>query len=272
MNDFSFYFNLGWEHIMSAEALDHILFIAALAAIYLLKDWKQVLILITAFTVGHTITLVLSTKEMVSLDSDLVEFLIPCTIAVTAITNLFQKKFTPKAVRVNYFLALFFGLIHGLAFANMLRMLLATNQSFALSMFSFSLGLETGQILIVLGILLLSQLLVGVLNVERRHWVIFLSAAVFSLSVQMALQRWPGHTEEQTAVLPTSHSTVQERKAICSFRNHQWYGPAQTVMAAFVPVGSPDIPYLQDMEYFEAAPPQHTNKIIHQPHREKTNT
>jgi hypothetical protein len=191
MNDFSFYFKIGWQHILTIEALDHILFIAALAAIYVLKDWKQVLILVTAFTVGHTITLVLSTKEWIEVSDKLVEFLIPCTIALTAIANLFQKNFTAKGVRINYLLALFFGLIHGLAFANTLRMILATDQSFALSMFSFSLGLESGQILVVLLILLLSQLFIGLLKIERRHWVIFLSAAVFSLSVEMVVQRWP---------------------------------------------------------------------------------
>lgn len=197
MNDFSFYFKIGWQHIITIEALDHILFIAALAAIYVLKDWKQVLVLVTAFTIGHTITLVISTKEWVQVSDKLVEFLIPCTIAFTAIANLFQKNFTAKAIRINYVLALFFGLIHGLAFANTLRMILATDQSFALSMFSFSLGLESGQILVVLLILLLSQLFISLLKIERRHWVIFLSAAVFSLSVEMVAQRWP--SKEKTA-------------------------------------------------------------------------
>lgn len=219
MNDFSFYFGLGWEHIISPEALDHILFIAALAAIYMLKDWKQVLILVTAFTLGHTITLVLSSKEWIKVDSETIEFLIPCTIAITAFSNLFQKQFTPKAVRINYVLALFFGLIHGLAFANLLRMLLATNQSFAASMFSFSVGLEAGQILVVLLILLLSQTLVGGFKVDRRHWVIFLSAAVFSLSVQMALQRWPGAGEEETAMLPVIQLSDHKKKRICFFEN-----------------------------------------------------
>jgi hypothetical protein len=200
MNDFSFYFSIGWQHIINIEALDHILFIAALAAIYMLRDWKQVLVLVTAFTIGHTITLILSTKQWVEVNDKLVEFLIPCTIACTAISNLFQKKFTPKAIRINYALALFFGLIHGLAFANTLRMILATDQSFALSMFSFSVGLESGQILIVLLILLLSQLFVGLLKIERRHWVIFVSAAVFSLSVEMAIQRWPGHPTLQGGI------------------------------------------------------------------------
>jgi hypothetical protein len=192
MNDFSFYFSLGWEHIINKEALDHILFIAALAAIYLLKDWKQVLILVTAFTIGHTITLVLSTLRVVEVGSAWVEFLIPCTIIFTAVSNLFLKTFTTRTIRINYLLALFFGLIHGLAFANTLRMIIAEDQSFALSMLSFSVGLELGQILIVFLILLLAQLFVGVLKAERRHWVIFVSAAVFSLALQMALERIPG--------------------------------------------------------------------------------
>ena len=195
MNDFLFYFKIGWTHIINPEALDHILFIAALAAIYTLRDWKQVLILVTAFTVGHTITLILSTKQRVQVSSSLVEFLIPCTIMVTAISNLFQKNFTPRSLRINYFLALFFGLVHGLAFANTLRMILASDQSFALSMFSFSVGLELGQIGIVFSILLLSQLFTGILKVERRHWVIFLSAAVFALALEMTVQRLPAAFE-----------------------------------------------------------------------------
>lgn len=88
MTDFRFYFGIGWQHIINVAALDHLLFIAVLAAIYLLKDWKQVLVLITAFTLGHTVTLVLSVKEWVTANSNWVEFLIPCTIAVTAISNL----------------------------------------------------------------------------------------------------------------------------------------------------------------------------------------
>ena len=206
MTDFSFYFSLGWEHIISFEALDHILFIAVLAALYMFKDWKQVLILVTAFTIGHTITLIFSTKEIIQVNESLLEFLIPCTIAITAISNLFQKTFTPKAVRINYFLALFFGLVHGLAFANILRMILAREQSFAFSMFSFSTGLEAGQILIVAVMLLLCQFFIQIVKVERRHWVIFISAAVFALSLEMAAQRWPwrDNRESETAQVTSS--------------------------------------------------------------------
>jgi hypothetical protein len=191
MNDFWFYFKIGWEHIINKEALDHIFFIMALAAIYMLKDWRQVLILVTAFTVGHSITLALSTLRLIEVNSNLVEFLIPCTIVLTAISNLFLRTFTPKSVRINYFLALFFGLVHGLAFANTLRMIIAEDQSFALSMFSFSVGLELGQILIVFCILLLAQLFVTGLKVNRREWVVFVSALVFGLAMEMAAERWP---------------------------------------------------------------------------------
>jgi hypothetical protein len=207
MSDFGFYFSIGWEHIITVEALDHIFFIAALAAIYMLKDWRQVLILVTAFTIGHTITLALSSLNIIEVPSKWVEFLIPCTIVLTAISNLFQKTFTSKAIRINYFLALFFGLIHGLAFANTLRMLIAGDQSFAWSMFSFSVGLELGQIFIVFLILLLAQLLVGIVKINRRDWVIFLSSAVMALALQMAVERFPTKHKSRELAIKTENKT-----------------------------------------------------------------
>lgn len=191
MQDFGFYFALGWEHIMSWDALDHLLFIAALAAIYLLKDWKQVLILVTAFTIGHSLTLALSVMDVFRFPANWVEFLIPCTIVITAVSNLFQKKFTPKSIRINYFLALFFGLIHGMGFANTIRFMLANDQSFGWGLFGFNVGLEVGQIVVVATLLLLTQVIVTLFKINRREWVIFLSAAVFSLSLKIAVERLP---------------------------------------------------------------------------------
>ncbi len=191
MGDFKFYFGLGWEHIMSWDAMDHLLFIAALAAIYLLQDWKQVLILVTAFTIGHSLTLALSVMDIFRFSPDWVEFLIPCTIVITAISNLFQKKFTQKSIRVNYFLALFFGLIHGMGFANTIRFMLASEQSFGWGLFGFNVGLEAGQIVVVTTLLLLTQVFITVLKINRREWVIFLSSAIFSLSLTMVLERLP---------------------------------------------------------------------------------
>jgi hypothetical protein len=191
MSDFGFYFRLGWEHIMSWDALDHILFVLVLAAIYLLRDWRQVLILITAFTIGHSITLVLSTFQLIEIPSEWVEFLIPCTIVFTAIANLFAKNRTARSIRLNYGLALFFGLIHGLGFANTLRFMLAQDGSFGWGLFGFNVGLEAGQLVIVLLILLLSALLVQVLKLPCRIWVIAVSAVAGSLALKMALERLP---------------------------------------------------------------------------------
>ena len=191
MSDFSLYFKLGWEHIISTDALDHILFVAALSAIYMLSDWKQVLILITAFTIGHAVTLILSVFDIIRFDPAWVEFLIPCTIVITALFNLFQKDFSSRSVRINYFLALFFGLIHGMGYANAIRFTLAKEQSIGWSLFSFNLGLEIGQIFVVLLILLLTLIMTNIAGVKRREWVIFISAAVFSLSLKMALERIP---------------------------------------------------------------------------------
>ncbi|HEV8282727.1 MAG TPA: HupE/UreJ family protein [Chitinophagaceae bacterium] len=189
MSDFGFYFSIGWEHIMSWNALDHQLFILALAAIYLLKDWKQVLVLVTAFTIGHSLTLALTVLNIIRFPSNWVEFLIPCTIIVTAISNLFQKNFTSKTIRINYFLALFFGLIHGMGFANKLRYILAEDQSIGWSLFGFNVGLEAGQIILVIIILAISFLLINILKINRREWVIFVSAGAFALALKMAIER-----------------------------------------------------------------------------------
>ena len=191
MSDFSFYFKIGWEHIISRDAMDHQLFILALAAIYVIKDWKQVLVLVTAFTIGHSLTLYLSVKELVTVSTKWVEFLIPCTIFITAIVNLFQKKFTPRTIRINYFLALFFGLIHGLGFANTIRVALASDQSLGWGLFGFNVGLEAGQIIVVLIILAISVLILDVFKANRREWVVFTSGCAFSVAVITAIERWP---------------------------------------------------------------------------------
>ena len=110
---------------------------------------------------------------------------------VTGITNLFQKTFTHRAIRINYFLALFFGLIHGLAYANLIKFMITDDQSFIWTWFSFSVGLEAGQILVVFLILLLAQLFVGMLKINRRYWVMIVSIPVIAFALKMALERIP---------------------------------------------------------------------------------
>jgi HupE / UreJ protein len=191
MNDLAFYFKEGWQHIISTSALDHQLFILALVAIYLLKDFKKVLVLVTAFTIGHSFTLALSVYNIVYVNEKLVEFLIPCTIIITSIFNVLQKNVSQKAVRLNYFFALFFGIIHGLGFANTIRFMLAKDQTIGWSLLGFNIGLELGQILIVFIILAISYLLIDIAKLKQKWWVYTLSAITFTWAVKFALERMP---------------------------------------------------------------------------------
>ena len=191
LTDFLFYFKLGWSHIVSLDALDHQLFILALVTVYTSKNLKQVLILVTAFTIGHSLTLLLSVVDVIRFSSKWVEFLIPCTIFITAFSNLFKKDFSITAVNTNYYLALLFGLIHGMGFANSVRMMLAKDQNIGWGLFGFNVGLEVGQIAFVIIILCATWIGLSFFKIKRREWIIFLSAAVFSLALKMALERIP---------------------------------------------------------------------------------
>ena len=191
MDDFGLYFKTGWQHIISWDALDHILFIVALTAIYLATNWKQVLVLVTAFTIGHSLTLALSVYDVIRLNGKWVEFLIPCTIITTALFNFFVKDYQPKSLRVNYFLALFFGLIHGMGFANTIRFMLAKDQNIAIPLISFNIGLEVGQIIIVALILSGSYFVVNIAGLRRKWWVWPLSAIAVIIAMAMAKNRWP---------------------------------------------------------------------------------
>ncbi|MEC5146734.1 HupE/UreJ family protein [Chitinophaga sp. 212800010-3] len=182
------YFQLGWQHIINWEGYDHILFVIALSAIYLLRDWRKVLVLVTAFTVGHSITLALSVLNIIRIPASLVEFLIPVTICVTAISNILRRGDDPQHLQLNYFYALFFGLIHGLGFSNYLKSLLGNQANIVKPLLGFNLGLEFGQILIVMCILLVSSLIVKLGEVKRGDWNMFLSSATFGIAFLMVIQ------------------------------------------------------------------------------------
>ena len=189
MQDFSLYFLLGWEHILDWQGYDHILFVTAFCGIYSLQNWKRVLWSVTAFTVGHSLTLALSVFNQIKVSSALVEFLIPVTILATALFNIVVKKPKPKAAKVSYGLALLFGLIHGMGFSNYLKSLLGKSTNIIAELFSFNLGLEAGQLVIVAVVLLLSWLVVSFFKVQQREWNLFLSSAIFGVALTMALER-----------------------------------------------------------------------------------
>ncbi len=191
MNDFAFYFDLGWKHIISKHALDHQLFIITLAAIYLADNWRELLILVTAFTIGHSLTLALSTYDLIQVNSMWVEFLIPVTILVTAVINFFRRNFHPESYRLQYLLAMFFGLVHGLGFANTIRFMLASKQVVTVPLLGFNLGLEAGQLLVVGIVLTLSYLIVNKLGLPRKWWVWSLSAIALVWSVLLTITNLP---------------------------------------------------------------------------------
>ena len=192
MNSFDLYFKLGWQHIADWQGYDHILFVVVLCLRYVFADWKKVLFLVTAFTIGHSITLALSVLEVISFKQNLIEFLIPITIIITALSNLKVKKFVFKNKwNAIYFLALFFGLIHGLGFSNYLKSLLGKGSNIVWELFAFNIGLEVGQLLIVSAGLLLSFVCLNILKLNRREFILFCSGGVFLVAFIMAIERWP---------------------------------------------------------------------------------
>jgi len=187
MGEFELYLGIGMEHILDANAYDHILFVVVLCTMYQLKDWKKVLILVTAFTIGHSITLALATLQIIQVNTDLIEFLIPLTILITAFVNILSKSnaLNRSKIQTNYFLALFFGLIHGMGFSNYLRAILGKDDSIATQLFAFNIGLETGQIIIVVIYLVIAFLFVDIFRVNRRDWRLGISAAVAGMSFML---------------------------------------------------------------------------------------
>lgn len=191
MNDFSLFLSEGIRHITDIRGYDHILFIAALCLPYLLKDWRSVLVLITAFTIGHSLTLALSVYNKIIVHSNWIEFLIPVTILLTAVENYFVKKSDVKRTYLRYASALIFGLIHGMGFSNYLRSMMGKNESIVSELLAFNIGLELGQICIVAIVMLVGFIFVQFLRVPRREWLLFVSGGIFAAALQMAIERFP---------------------------------------------------------------------------------
>ena len=193
MGTFQFYLTLGLQHIADFKGYDHILFIVVLCAVYQMKHWRKILILITAFTIGHSTSLVLATFNIIRISGDWIEFLIPVTILLTAIGNMLQRKesYSIGHHKYKYLLALFFGLIHGLGFSNYLRALLNEEDSLAGPLFSFNLGIELGQIFIVCGFLFAGLILINIFKTKPREWNLVISGAGIGISLILIFERLP---------------------------------------------------------------------------------
>ncbi len=201
-SEFAVYFRLGIEHIADLRGYDHILFIAALTAAYSLRQWRQLLILVTAFTLGHSITLALATVGAIRVNTTLVEVLIPITILVASVFNIVDSKVTQddgigsdrmrRHQSVLYVLAGGFGLIHGLGFSSFLRAVLGAEQSIVVPLLAFNIGLEVGQILIVAALFAVGALMTQGIGMRRRDWLLVVSGATAGVALTLIIDRVPG--------------------------------------------------------------------------------
>lgn len=195
---FQTYLQLGFHHILNLQAYDHIVFLLALCAPYVLSDWRRVVALVTSFTIGHSLTLALATMGVVQYSAALIEILIPVTILLTCAANMVHagragrsetRRLSPEPVilALPNLLAAVFGLIHGLGFSSYLRGLLGQQSRPVLELFAFNLGVELGQLLIVSFILLLGFLLLRGARVARRDWLLVVSGAAAGIAVVLLL-------------------------------------------------------------------------------------
>ena len=189
MHPFQFYLKLGFNHIANFNGYDHILFLVVLCAVYQLKQWKKIIILVTAFTIGHSITLFLVSFDIFSIPSRYVKLLIPITIMITSLHNIRSIEIIKNSnMSKNYFLALFFGLIHGMDFSNYFKALIMSPNEIIIPLFGFNVGLEIGQFLIVFFIVLISYVFLSFLKVKYYSWNLFVSAAAFGISLISILE------------------------------------------------------------------------------------
>ncbi|MEO1052102.1 MAG: HupE/UreJ family protein [Bacteroidota bacterium] len=190
MHPFPFYLQLGFQHISNLAGYDHILFLIALCAVYRIEQWKKILILVTAFTIGHSVTLVLASFSDLTLPTHIIKFLIPTTIFLTAIHNVISHQSTERSSKMgrNYAMALFFGLIHGMDFSNYFRALLMRDSSIVTPLLGFNIGIELGQLLVVFVIVGIAFLFLNVIKVKHREWNLFISGAAAGLSLMSMLE------------------------------------------------------------------------------------
>ncbi|KAA3620104.1 MAG: HupE/UreJ family protein [Calditrichaeota bacterium] len=180
MSEINLYFRLGIEHILAIDSFDHILFVIALCVAYPLSMWRQILILVTAFTIGHSLTLALATFRIVIIDVDFIEFLIPITILITSVGNFITKPEVGKNILYHskYLIALIFGLIHGLGFSNYLILLLNPDEKLFIPLGSFNIGVEAGQIIIVIAFGIITWFFTIICKIKHEIWSNIVSATV----------------------------------------------------------------------------------------------
>ncbi|MRX40502.1 HupE/UreJ family protein [Flavobacterium sp. LC2016-23] len=191
MSQFWIYFQIGLKHVLDIHAYDHVLFLIALTVPYTFKDWKRILLLVSVFTIGHTVALVLSVFGIITVKVNIVEFLIPITILITALYHLFTAGKASKNDGVNliFFVTLFFGIIHGLGFSNYFKTILGGSAtSKLLPLGEFALGIEVAQLVVVFVALLLSYIVQTVFRFSKRDWALVMSAFIIGVVIPMIIE------------------------------------------------------------------------------------
>jgi hypothetical protein len=187
----NFWFNVeyGINHVLDINAYDHVLFLIVLSIPYVFKDWKRVFLLVSMFTLGHTLSLVLAAYSVVTVNATMVEFLIPITILVVALFNVFTsgKGAQREKVGVLFLSTLFFGLVHGLGFAREFKMLLGDTDNKLVLLLEFALGIELAQVIIVFVVLFLGYIVQTIFRLTKRDWIMVISAIVVGLVIPMIL-------------------------------------------------------------------------------------
>jgi hypothetical protein len=190
VDQFFVFLQLGLTHIADIRGFDHILFIITLCSIFRYTEWKKVAILVTAFTIGHSVTLALSALNIIVANRNFIEVLIPITILITSIYNLFYNENKPNnSIRISYILALCFGFIHGMGFSNYFNELMGGSINIAFPLFSFNLGLEIGQLLIVGVFMAIYLILQKIVKFSHKNWSVYFSGAGTAMSILLILQR-----------------------------------------------------------------------------------
>lgn len=191
MSEFWIYFQIGLRHVLDIHAYDHVLFLIALAIPYSFADWKRLLVLVSLFTVGHTMALFLSVFGIVTIKVNVVEMLIPITILITAFFNLFSAGKSSKKESFNlvFFITLFFGIIHGLGFSNYFKTILGgSSQSKVLPLTEFALGIEAAQIAVVFVVLVLSYIVQTLFRFSKRDWALVMSSFIIGVVLPMIVE------------------------------------------------------------------------------------
>jgi len=191
MSEFWLYFNIGLKHVLNINAYDHVLFLIALTVPYAFKDWRKLLILVSLFTAGHTLALLLSVFGVVYIKANLVEFIIPITILIVALFNLFTagKSNKNESISLIAFVTLFFGIVHGLGFSNYFKTILPGNATDKLLPLSeFALGIEAAQIIVIFVVLIISYLVQTVFRFSKRDWKLVMSAFIIGVIIPLLIQ------------------------------------------------------------------------------------